>query len=126
MEPGDVIIDGGNEWFQNTLRRGRELEPKGIHFVGMGISGGVRLVVLPSSRLPKISSPSFHFPPAVFVAGRSGGKSGRSVHSLLVNLMRLVVVLSHSGQASSPNASLEIIGLCRRPAALCCVVCGSR
>jgi len=40
MEPGDVIIDGGNEWFHNTLRRGRELEPKGIHFVGMGISGG--------------------------------------------------------------------------------------
>ncbi|KAL3823732.1 hypothetical protein ACHAXA_004825 [Cyclostephanos tholiformis] len=40
MEAGDVIIDGGNEWFQNTLRRSRELEGKGLHFVGMGISGG--------------------------------------------------------------------------------------
>jgi len=40
MEKGDVIVDGGNEWFHNTLRRGKELEPKGIHFVGMGISGG--------------------------------------------------------------------------------------
>ena len=40
LEKGDCIIDGGNEWFQNTLRRGRELEPKGIHFIGMGISGG--------------------------------------------------------------------------------------
>lgn len=40
MEPGDVIIDGGNEWFPNTLRRAKELEPKGIHFIGMGISGG--------------------------------------------------------------------------------------
>lgn len=40
MEEGDVIVDGGNEWYPNTLRRAKELEPKGIHFVGMGISGG--------------------------------------------------------------------------------------
>ncbi|KAL7526347.1 hypothetical protein ACHAWF_001735 [Thalassiosira exigua] len=40
MEAGDVIVDGGNEWFHNTLRRSRDLEAKGIHFVGMGISGG--------------------------------------------------------------------------------------
>jgi 6-phosphogluconate dehydrogenase len=40
MEAGDVIIDGGNEWFHNTLRRSKELESKGVHFVGMGISGG--------------------------------------------------------------------------------------
>jgi 6-phosphogluconate dehydrogenase len=40
LEEGDVIIDGGNEWYQNTLRRAKELEDKKIHFVGMGISGG--------------------------------------------------------------------------------------
>lgn len=40
LEEGDVIIDGGNEWYQNTLRRSKELEDKKIHFVGMGISGG--------------------------------------------------------------------------------------
>uniref|UniRef100_A0A7S0TBR0 6-phosphogluconate dehydrogenase, decarboxylating n=1 Tax=Pseudo-nitzschia delicatissima TaxID=44447 RepID=A0A7S0TBR0_9STRA len=40
MEPGDVIIDGGNEWFPNSVRRAEELKPKGIHFIGMGISGG--------------------------------------------------------------------------------------
>ncbi|CAB9512995.1 6-phosphogluconate dehydrogenase, decarboxylating (Fragment) [Seminavis robusta] len=40
MEPGDVIIDGGNEWFPNSVRRAKSLEPKGIHFIGMGISGG--------------------------------------------------------------------------------------
>jgi len=40
MEEGDIIVDGGNEWFPNTLRRAKELEPKGIQFVGMGISGG--------------------------------------------------------------------------------------
>ena len=40
LEEGDVIIDGGNEWFQNTLRRSKDLESRGIHFIGMGISGG--------------------------------------------------------------------------------------
>ena len=34
MAPGDMLIDGGNEWFPNTIRRGKELEPKGIHFMG--------------------------------------------------------------------------------------------
>lgn len=40
MDEGDVIVDGGNEWFPNTIRRGQDLEKKGIMFVGMGISGG--------------------------------------------------------------------------------------
>lgn len=40
MEEGDVIVDGGNEWYPNSVRRAEELQPKGIHFVGMGISGG--------------------------------------------------------------------------------------
>ena len=40
MEPGDMIIDGGNEWFPNSIRRSEYLEPKGILFIGMGISGG--------------------------------------------------------------------------------------
>jgi 6-phosphogluconate dehydrogenase len=40
LEEGDVIVDGGNEWFPNSVRRGEELAKKGIMFVGMGISGG--------------------------------------------------------------------------------------
>ncbi|GAB5353218.1 hypothetical protein AAMO2058_000018600 [Amorphochlora amoebiformis] len=41
MEPGDVLIDGGNEWYENTDRRAEELKSnKGIHYVGMGVSGG--------------------------------------------------------------------------------------
>jgi len=40
MEEGDIIIDGGNEWFPNSIRRGEELEAKKIMFIGMGISGG--------------------------------------------------------------------------------------
>src|ERR1700756_3115224 len=40
MEKGDVIIDGGNSLFTDTQRRFKEMEAKGIHYVGMGVSGG--------------------------------------------------------------------------------------
>src|SRR5438067_3480433 len=41
MEPGDIIIDGGNSYFKDDVRRARELKPKGIHYVDVGTSGGV-------------------------------------------------------------------------------------
>src|SRR4030081_277142 len=40
LDKGDVIIDGGNSLFTDTQRRCKELEAKGIHFVGMGATGG--------------------------------------------------------------------------------------
>lgn len=40
LEPGDIIIDGGNSFFPNTDRRFKELAEKGIHFFGTGVSGG--------------------------------------------------------------------------------------
>jgi 6-phosphogluconate dehydrogenase len=40
LEDGDIIVDGGNEWYPNSIRRHKELSVHGIHFVGMGVSGG--------------------------------------------------------------------------------------
>ncbi|GAB4834502.1 hypothetical protein Ancab_032759 [Ancistrocladus abbreviatus] len=40
MEPGDTIIDGGNEWYENTERRIQEAKSKGLLYLGMGVSGG--------------------------------------------------------------------------------------
>jgi len=40
LEPGDLIIDGGNSYFKDTSRRIRELKEKGILYLGMGVSGG--------------------------------------------------------------------------------------
>jgi 6-phosphogluconate dehydrogenase len=40
LAPGDVLIDGGNSWFQDTRRREAALRTAGIHFVGCGVSGG--------------------------------------------------------------------------------------
>jgi 6-phosphogluconate dehydrogenase len=40
VEEGDLIIDGGNSYYQDTLRRSTFLKEKGIDFIGLGISGG--------------------------------------------------------------------------------------
>uniref|UniRef100_A0A7S3LH01 6-phosphogluconate dehydrogenase, decarboxylating n=1 Tax=Aplanochytrium stocchinoi TaxID=215587 RepID=A0A7S3LH01_9STRA len=40
LEEGDILIDGGNEWFENTIRRTEEVAPKGIIYMAMGVSGG--------------------------------------------------------------------------------------
>ncbi len=44
MEPGDIIVDGGNAFYQDTIRREKEMSARGIHFVGMGVSGGIHFV----------------------------------------------------------------------------------
>jgi 6-phosphogluconate dehydrogenase len=41
LEKGDIVIDGGNSYYQDDIRRAKELEPKGIHYVDCGTSGGV-------------------------------------------------------------------------------------
>ncbi|MBM7411467.1 6-phosphogluconate dehydrogenase [Clavibacter michiganensis] len=40
FEEGDIIVDGGNALFTDTIRREKEVRAKGLHFVGAGISGG--------------------------------------------------------------------------------------
>ncbi|KAG2706839.1 hypothetical protein I3843_05G109300 [Carya illinoinensis] len=40
MEKGDCIIDGGNEWYENTERREKSMAERGLLYLGMGVSGG--------------------------------------------------------------------------------------
>ena len=40
LDKGDIIIDGGNSYFPDTIRRAREIEARGLLFVGTGVSGG--------------------------------------------------------------------------------------
>jgi 6-phosphogluconate dehydrogenase len=40
LERGDILIDGGNSYFLDTVRRGRALEERGLRFIGTGVSGG--------------------------------------------------------------------------------------
>jgi len=41
LEAGDTLIDGGNSYYVDDIRRAKELAPKGIHYVDVGTSGGV-------------------------------------------------------------------------------------
>src|SRR5215510_4720702 len=41
LESGDILIDGGNSYYVDDIRRARALAPQGIHYVDVGTSGGV-------------------------------------------------------------------------------------
>src|ERR1700728_3506692 len=41
LKSGDIVIDGGNSFYKDDVRRATELKPKGIHYLDVGTSGGV-------------------------------------------------------------------------------------
>jgi 6-phosphogluconate dehydrogenase len=41
LASGDILVDGGNSYYRDDIRRGAELKPKGIHYLDVGTSGGV-------------------------------------------------------------------------------------
>ena len=41
LEPDDIVIEGGNSYYHDDIRRAAELKPKKIHYVDVGVSGGV-------------------------------------------------------------------------------------
>ena len=52
LEPGDIIIDGGNSHFPDTSRRVKEVEAKGLLYIGAGVSGGEEGALLGPSIMP--------------------------------------------------------------------------
>ena len=59
LEPGDMIIDGGNAHFLDTRRREAALRESGLHFVGMGVSGGEEGALNGPSIMPGGSAESY-------------------------------------------------------------------
>ena len=51
LEPGDIIIDGGNSHFPDTIRRTKYVESKGLLYIGTGVSGGEEGADRKSTRL---------------------------------------------------------------------------
>ncbi|MBI4250540.1 decarboxylating NADP(+)-dependent phosphogluconate dehydrogenase [Candidatus Uhrbacteria bacterium] len=52
LEKGDIVIDGGNSFFKDTIRRQRYLEKRGLRFIGTGVSGGEEGARLGPSIMP--------------------------------------------------------------------------
>jgi len=59
LEPGDMLIDGGNAHFHDTRRREAALRAQNLHFVGMGVSGGEEGALLGPSIMPGGSQESY-------------------------------------------------------------------
>jgi 6-phosphogluconate dehydrogenase len=66
LERGDVIIDGGNSLFTDTQRRGKDLQGRGLHFVGCGVSGGEEGALKGPSLMPGGSRESWEMIAPIF------------------------------------------------------------
>jgi len=96
LEPGDLIIDGGNSHYMDTERRFKELSEKGILFLGMGVSGGEYGALYGPSLMPggsreaynlveeillKIAAKTEEGPCCTYVGERSAGHFVKMVHN---------------------------------------------
>ena len=75
LEPGDIIIDGGNSHFPDTIRRCQYVESKGLLYVGTGVSGGEEGALKGPSLMPGGSPAAWQFIRPVFqaVAAKADG-----------------------------------------------------
>ena len=66
LDKGDILIDGGNSFFQDTIRRTKYLAEKGLRFIGTGVSGGEEGALLGPSMLPGGSPEAWPFVKPIF------------------------------------------------------------
>ena len=79
LEPGDILIDGGNSLYSDTDRRAAALEPTGIHFVGMGVSGGEEGALNGPSLMPGGSLEAYHLLEPILTKIAAQGPDGPCV-----------------------------------------------
>jgi 6-phosphogluconate dehydrogenase len=68
LEKGDIVIDGGNSHFPDTIRRTRYVESKGVLFIGTGVSGGEEGALLGPSIMPGGSAAAWPYVKGIFQA----------------------------------------------------------
>lgn len=68
LEKGDVLIDGGNTLYEDTIRRNKELEKTGIHFIGAGVSGGEEGALTGPSIMPGGQKEAYELVAPIFEA----------------------------------------------------------
>ncbi len=68
LEKGDIIIDGGNSHFPDTIRRTEYVESKGLLYVGTGVSGGEEGALLGPSMMPGGSNEAWQYVKPIFQA----------------------------------------------------------
>lgn len=68
LEKNDILIDGGNTFFQDTIRRNQELSEAGIHFIGTGVSGGEEGALTGPSIMPGGQKEAYELVEPIFQA----------------------------------------------------------
>jgi 6-phosphogluconate dehydrogenase len=68
LDPGDIIIDGGNSHFPDTIRRTKYVESKNLHYIGTGVSGGEEGALLGPSIMPGGSQKAWEHVKPIFQA----------------------------------------------------------
>ncbi|WP_102345048.1 NADP-dependent phosphogluconate dehydrogenase [Bacillus sp. Marseille-P3661] len=68
LDKGDILIDGGNAYFVDTMRRSKELAEKGLHFIGTGVSGGEEGALKGPSIMPGGQEEAYEFVRPIFEA----------------------------------------------------------
>src|SRR5690625_5484970 len=68
LEKGDILIDGGNTLYEDTIRRNKELEKTGIHFIGAGVSGGEEGALTGPSIMPGGQKEAYELVAPIFEA----------------------------------------------------------
>jgi 6-phosphogluconate dehydrogenase len=84
LEQGDVVVDGGNSWYHDDLRRSRELAERGIEYLDVGVSGGVwglqhgycLMIGGPAEAVARLEPIFAALAPGVGDATRTPGRSG--------------------------------------------------
>jgi 6-phosphogluconate dehydrogenase len=97
LEPGDILIDGGNSWFKDTQERTARLEGKGLHFVGSGVSGGEEGARYGPSLMPGGSAQSWESIKPVFEAIAAKSDSGPCVTHVGTDGAGHFVKMVHNG-----------------------------
>jgi 6-phosphogluconate dehydrogenase len=78
LEPGDIIIDGGNSHFPDTIRRCKYVESKGLLYVGTGVSGGEEGALKGPSMMPGGSPAAWQYVKPIFQAICAKVESGEA------------------------------------------------
>ena len=97
LEPGDILIDGGNSWFKDTQERTKRLEPTGIHFVGSGVSGGEEGARFGPSLMPGGSDESWKSIQPIFESIAAKSDSGPCVTHVGTDGAGHFVKMVHNG-----------------------------
>src|SRR5437588_9199973 len=97
LEPGDIVIDGGNSWFKDTQRREASLKQKNLNFFGMGVSGGEEGARHGPSLMPGGDKSAYEHMKAVLQSIAAKTESGPCVTYVGPDGTRHFVQMVHNG-----------------------------